>query len=43
MKLRSSCFIAKETLTGDPPLLCPLMNIIIFVLGCFSVEMMEQK
>ena len=43
MKLRSSCCIAKETLIGDPPLLCLLMSIIIFVLGCFSVEMMEQK
>jgi len=43
MKLRSSCYFAKESLTGDPPLLCPLMSIVIFVFGCFSVEMMEQK
>ncbi len=43
MKLRSSFCIAKETFIGNPPLLCLLMGIIIFVLDCFSVEMMATK
>ena len=43
MKLRSSYCIVKKPLIGDPPLSCLLMGIIIFVLGCFSVEMMATK